>query len=263
MFSGGHGSEVSVIPPSLSDRKHTPDKLTLTAVKDTPIPTYGKRSLTPQPRPSPHLPVDIHHRRCPKPIIGADFLRHFGLLANMRQHQLTNTATHLHNQGILTQHSSPSPAIAPKKQGDPYLDLLSQFPTLTQVCSPDCPVKYDITHHIITTCPPVSARPRRLAPERLQIARREFEHMLQLGIICPSSSAWSSPLHMVPKKTSRDWRPCGDYYPYLDLLSQFPTPHHKCAPLTAPSSTTSPTTSSPQVPQSPLVPDAWHQNDCR
>ena len=40
------GSEVSVIPTSFSDRRHPPDKLTLTAVNNTPIPTYGKRSLT-------------------------------------------------------------------------------------------------------------------------------------------------------------------------------------------------------------------------
>ena len=39
------------------------------------------------------------------------------------------------------------------------------------------------------------ARPRRLAPNRLKSARQEFEHMLQLGIIRPLSSAWSSPLH--------------------------------------------------------------------
>ena len=32
--------------------------------------------------------------------------------------------------------------------------------------------------------------------------------MLQLGIIRPSSSNWSSRL---PKKTQGDWRPCGDY----------------------------------------------------
>lgn len=35
--------------------------------------------------------------------------------------------------------------------------------------------------------------------------------MLDLCIIRPSDSNWSSPLHMVPKKSAGDWRPCGDY----------------------------------------------------
>ena len=122
--------------------------------------------------------------------MGADFLRHFGLLVDMRKHQLMDAVTHLRVQGILTIDHWPSLSMLPKDLNNPYLSLLCEFPALTQVCSPDHPVKHDITHHIETTGAPVSAWPRRLAPERLQVAKQEFEHMLQLGIIRSSSSAW-------------------------------------------------------------------------
>ena len=68
-----------------------------------------------------------------------------------------------------------------------------------------------ITHHNETSGPPVSARTCGLGPDHLQVAHQEFNHMLELGIIWPSSSNWSSPLHMVPKKTPGDWHSCGDY----------------------------------------------------
>ena len=94
-----------------------------------------------------------------------------------------------------------------------------------QVCSLDQPIQHDVTHHITTTGPPVSARTRRLAPERLKIARQEFDHMLQLGIIRPSCSNWSSLLHMVPKKTPGDWRP--DYRALNNIIvpDRYPIPH--------------------------------------
>ena len=89
------------------------------------------------------------------------------------------------------------------------------------------PIKHDITHHIATTGPPVSAHPRRLPPEKLKIAHQEFEHMLQEGIIQPSCSSWSSPLHMVPKKNPGDWRPCSDYHALnsITMPDRYPIPH--------------------------------------
>ncbi|GBP96570.1 hypothetical protein EVAR_68842_1 [Eumeta japonica] len=58
--------------------------------------------------------------------------------------------------------------------------------------------------HFIKTSPgpPVSCPPRRLAPDKLQIGKCEFEAMLNNGTTRPSKSYWSSPLHFAPKKES-------------------------------------------------------------
>ena len=146
-------------------------------------------------------------------ILGADFLHHFGLTVDMRHRTLIDSTTNLHVNGLSTDQPSPSPNICHIEQdsSNPYLSLLTEFPALTQACAADRPIKHNVFHHIETTGPPTSSRTRRLAPERLRIAREEFDHMLQLGIIRPSSSNWSSPLHMVPKRTPGDWRPCGDF----------------------------------------------------
>lgn len=146
-----------------------------------------------------------------KPIIGIDFLSHYNLLVDARHHRLIDNIT------SLSAHAQPASTdlyqIKSVTGTSRYHDLLSQFPDITRPAGDlsKRKIKHNTFHHIRTTPgTPVFSRPRRLAPDRLRIATREFEDMVRAGIAVRSDSPWSSPLHLVPKKNN-EWRVCGDY----------------------------------------------------
>ena len=121
----------------------------------------------------------------------------------MRQKRLSDTLTKLEVQGVVSALSSPSPTLFPRKARNKLEKLLGEFPAVTQPGNMEHVIKHDITHHIATTGPPTSSRTRRLAPERLQIARNEFEqccnwassgHPLAVGLL---RSTWCPRKHQV------------------------------------------------------------------
>lgn len=78
-----------------------------------------------------------------------------------------------------------------------YRDLLKKKQNKNNLVA-----KYNI-QHISTRGLPVAETARRLPSDKLRIARPKFDYIIQAGICRPCSSAYVSPIHIVPKKKER------------------------------------------------------------
>ncbi|GFX89743.1 retrovirus-related Pol polyprotein from transposon 297 [Trichonephila clavipes] len=168
------GSDVLVIPLPMTSRHLPPASLQLFAANGTVISTYVSQ-----------------------PIVGADFLRHYGLLVDIRHGHLVDSLTRFQTQGTVQQGNNSGIKVV--NGNTKFHRLLAEFPSLVEATSAPRKLKHEVKHTIITRGPSFFSKPRRLHPDKLKAAKQEFQYLVDTGICRPSSSCWASPLHLVPK----------------------------------------------------------------
>ena len=91
--------------------------------------------------------------------------------------------------------------------------LLNKYPSLVTPKNIDNSAvpNSKVEHCKDTGDSPTYGKSRQLSEDKLKIVKNEFKSLLDNGIIRPSKSSWSSPLHLVPKSNPGEYRPCGDY----------------------------------------------------
>lgn len=201
------GSTTSAFPATRQDQGQ-PRSAPLAAANGSPIATYGSREIALDlgfQRAMWHFTIaDVVH-----PILGLDFLSAHGLCIDFAARRLFNRSTTKGTCIMPDVHMSfGSNAMMPID--DSWRAILRDYPSLVEPNFRSPAVPHGVRHHIPTTGPPVHAQARRLPPDKLAAAKKEFAAMEAAGIIRRSSSPWSSPLHMV-RKSNGSWRPCGDF----------------------------------------------------
>lgn len=167
------GADLCIHPRRLVRERRTRSRYELYAANNSTIATYGFLTLS----------LNLGLRRdftwrfvvadVAKPIIGADFLSFYGLLVDVRNRRLVDSATTLTVGGKTA--TGKITSIKSITVLSKYHEILSKFPEITRPAGAVASRAYTTFHHIRTTPgPPVFSRPRRLARKNLQLQKKRF-----------------------------------------------------------------------------------------
>ena len=169
------GAQVSVVPATLRDKHSGASDENLQAANGTSISTYGAQHV------SLRLGTATYNVRLVKadvkrPLLGADFLRQYNLLVDIRGKRLIEADTYA-SLPCSSTHINPCHLATICPSANQYRKVLHDYPEILQPHFSSDTVRHGVQHHITTATAPVHAKARRLPPDKLSVAKAEFEEM--------------------------------------------------------------------------------------
>ena len=168
-------SEVSVHSPTEANKRNgTSSDLTLFATNNTQIKTYGTSAIELDLGFSKNFDWDFVIADVNMPIIGADFLSHYHLAPYLAEHQLIDMRTKQSAACSPTTTRSYGLSRVNKSVNN---EILAKYPLLFRKFNPVKTPKHSVTHRIEIIGRPVNCRARQLAPDKLRIAKTQFDEL--------------------------------------------------------------------------------------
>lgn len=219
------GSAVSLIPRNMAHKLiHTDPTFMLMAANGTSITVFGSSNLTvilgmPKRFIWSFIVADVSH-----PIIGADFLKEFDLLVDLKRNRLIDGNTLVSSKGTIRVAKIHTVFVV--HNDTRITSLLSLVPNIIKPPDYKKPPPHNTQHSIPTTGPAVHAKPRRIRPDLLKKVKKEVDEMVNQGLMRPSHSDWSSGV-VIREKPDGSLRICGDYRNLNNKTTKddYPMPH--------------------------------------
>ena len=189
------GSQVLLWPPT-SVTSTGVSNIWLMAANGTPIKAFGRKRREIKIGGKSYMFIFLI-AQVPRPILGIDFLEAFGMSLDLRNRRLLHSGASTWFTSVSSQISGINMVRATGSSS--FARLLREFLEITDEALVSRTSCHGVECFINSTGPPVRTPPRRLPPDKLEVAKRYFEVMCAAGN-CRSDSSWSSGLHMVPKK---------------------------------------------------------------
>ena len=193
------GADVSVLPCSPRQNLKPSLRSNLYAANGSRISTFGTEICKPSFGLRRNFPWRFLLADVTSPILGADFLKHYDMMVDLRGECLIDKTTNMRARGHLNSIVDGLFGLKTFHCSNDYSGLLSQYSDVTRPRLPYQEVRHNVKHVIQINGPPCHSKFRRLPPHKLGALRRELKLFMELGYIRPSKSPYSSPVHLATK----------------------------------------------------------------